>query len=74
MSVPRAAQRRDDDANDVQPESTGPRSVAGRDPLEEVPVGCGDDAGIDALLHALGPKPMDFARLDESKEHALHAR
>ena len=71
---PAIAQRWNRNLDDVQPIVEIFAEVAGRNAREQVAIGRGDDPDVGSQLHAIGADRMNFARLEETQQHALHAR
>ena len=66
------AQRRDDEMNDVDAIEQILAKLPLADELAQVAIRRGDDADIRRHRHALGADLLDFARLEEPQQQALH--
>ena len=73
MSAGALAQRRHDDADDVEAEAQVGAEPAGRDFLVEPAVGRRDDPHVDAARHVLADAP-DLAVLQHAQQLGLRAR
>ncbi len=68
------AQRRDVQLDHVQPVVQILPEGLGSDGIDQIAIGCGDDADVDPRFRPVGSDALNLTGLEESEEKPLHSR